>query len=129
MRIAVLGGTGPEGLGLAARLAQIGEAVIIGSRSAERAEEAAKGLRAKLPQASLQGALNAKATMGSEIVVLAFPYEGIEAILADCAGPMAGRVVIDTIVPLKVDGKFFGVEPPPDRPASGFKRECRPPRS
>lgn len=114
MRIAVLGGTGPEGLGLAARLAQIGETVIIGSRSAERAEEAAKGLHAKLPQASLQGALNAKATMDSEIVVLAFPYEGIEAILSDCAAPMAGRVVIDTIVPLKVDGKFFGVEPPPE---------------
>jgi NADPH-dependent F420 reductase len=114
MRIAVLGGTGPEGLGLAARLAQIGEAVVIGSRSAERAEEAANGLRAKLPQASLSGALNAKAATDSEVVVLAFPYEGIEAILADCSGPMAGKVVVDTIVPLKVEGKFFGVEPPPE---------------
>ncbi len=112
MRIAVLGGTGPEGLGLAARLAQIGEAVTIGSRSAERAMEAAKNLRAKLPAGSLSGELNAKAASDAEVVMLAFPYEGIDAILADCAAPMAGKVVIDTIVPLKVEGKFFGVEPP-----------------
>ena len=58
MRIAVLGGTGPEGLGLAARLAQIGESVVIGSRSAERAAEAVVKLREKLPQASIAGAGN-----------------------------------------------------------------------
>ena len=102
MRIAVLGGTGPEGLGLAARLAQIGESVIIGSRSAERAEEAARNLREKLPQGSLAGTPNAKAAADAEVVMLAFPYEGIDVILADCAAPMNGKVVIDTIVPLKV---------------------------
>jgi 8-hydroxy-5-deazaflavin:NADPH oxidoreductase len=114
MRISVLGGTGPEGLGLAARLAQIGESVVIGSRSAERAQDAVKALRAKLPQASLSGAPNAKAAAESEVVVLAFPYEGIDGILADCASAMEGKLVIDTIVPLKVESKFFGVEPPPE---------------
>jgi NADPH-dependent F420 reductase len=118
MRIAVLGGTGPEGLGLAARLAQIGESVIIGSRSAERAEEAVKSLRAKLPQASLSGGPNAEAAAEAEVVVLAFPYEGIDGILADCSAAMEGKLVIDTIVPLKVDGKFFCVEPPSEGSAA-----------
>ncbi|MGH7896333.1 MAG: NADPH-dependent F420 reductase [Candidatus Binatia bacterium] len=112
MRIAVLGGTGPEGLGLAARLAQIGDAVIIGSRSAARAAEAVETLKAKLPEAMLSGGPNAAAAAEAEIVVLAFPYEGIDPIVAECAGAFAGKVVIDTIVPLKVDGKFFTVEPP-----------------
>ena len=112
MRIAVLGGTGPEGLGLAARLAQIGEAVVIGSRSAERAAEAVTKLREKLPHATITGAANAAAAADAEAAVLAFPYEGIDATLADCGAALAGKLVIDTIVPLKVDGKFFGVEPP-----------------
>ena len=124
MRIAVLGGTGPEGLGLAARLAQIGESVIIGSRSAERAEDAVKTLRAKLPQASLSGGPNAQAAAEAEVVVLAFPYEGIDGILADCAAAMEGKLVIDTIVPLKVASKFFGVEPPPEGSA-GEKIQAR----
>jgi len=112
MRIAVLGGTGPEGLGLAARLAQIGESVVIGSRSAERAAEAVAKLREKLPQASLAGAGNLAAATDAEAAVLAFPYEGVDATLAECGAALAGKLVIDTIVPMKVDGKFFGVEPP-----------------
>jgi 8-hydroxy-5-deazaflavin:NADPH oxidoreductase len=112
MRIAVLGGTGPEGLGLAARLAQIGESVVIGSRSAERAGDAVTKLREKLPNAALAGAANAAAAADAEAAVLAFPYEGIDATLAECGPALAGKLVIDTIVPLKVDGKFFGVEPP-----------------
>jgi NADPH-dependent F420 reductase len=118
MKIAVLGGTGPEGLGLAARFAQSGEAVIIGSRSAERAEEAAKGLRAKLPGATVSGAPNAAAAAAADTVVLAFPYEGVDATLAECGAAMVGKTVIDTIVPLKVDGKFFNVEPPAEGSAA-----------
>ncbi len=124
MRIAVLGGTGPEGLGLAARLAQIGESILIGSRSAERADEAARNLRSKLPPASIVGLPNAKAAAEADVVVLAFPYEGIEPILADCAAAMDGKLVVDTIVPLKVDKKFFGVEPPSEGSA-GEKIQAR----
>ena len=101
-----------------------GEAVIIGSRSAERAEEAVKKLSAKLPQAKLAGAANAAAAAEAEAVVLAFPYEGIEAILPDCGPAMAGKVVIDTIVPLEVDGKFFTVDLPPEGSA-GEKIQAR----
>jgi NADPH-dependent F420 reductase len=124
MRIAVLGGTGPEGLGLAARLAQIGESVIIGSRSAERAQDAVKTLRGQLPQAALSGGPNTKAAAEADVVVLAFPYEGIDGILADSAAAMDGKLVIDTIVPLKVESKFFGVEPPPEGSA-GEKIQAR----
>lgn len=126
MRIAVLGGTGPEGLGLAARLAQIGEAVIIGSRSAGRAQEAVAGLLPRLPCATLSGAPNAAAAAGAEVVVLAFPYEGIDPILAECGAAFDGKVVIDTIVPLKVDGKFFGIESPVEGSA-GEKIQARAP--
>ena len=124
MRIAVLGGTGPEGLGLATRLAFIGESVIIGSRSAERAADAVAKLREKLPQASLAGAANAAAAAEADAAMLAFPYEGIDATLADCADALAGKLVIDTIVPLKVEGKFFGVEPPAEGSA-GEKIQAR----
>lgn len=112
MKIAVLGGTGPEGLGLAARFAQIGETVILGSRSAERAEEAAKGLRTKLSSAIVSGASNADASAAAEVVVLAFPAEGIDTILPDCAEALDGKIVIDTIVPMKFEGKFAGVAMP-----------------
>ncbi len=126
MKIAVLGGTGPEGLGLAARLGQIGEAVVIGSRSVERAQEAAVGLRAKLPQAAFSGAPNAAAAAEADVVVLAFPYEGIDPILAECAPAFGAKVVIDTIVPIKVDGKFFGVSPPAEGSA-GEKIQAKAP--
>jgi NADPH-dependent F420 reductase len=126
MKIAVLGGTGPEGLGLAARLVQIGESVMIGSRAAERAEDAAKSLRAKLPQASLSGAANAQATAEADVVVLAFPYEGVDAILADCGNAMSGKVVVDTIVPLKVEGRFFDVGPP-EEGSAGQRIQARVP--
>jgi len=92
--------------------------VIIGSRKAERAEEAAKGLRAKLPRATVSGAPNAEAAAAGDTVVLAFPYEGVDATLDECRAAMAGKTVIDTIVPLKVEGKFFNVEPPPEGSAA-----------
>jgi NADPH-dependent F420 reductase len=126
MRIAVLGGTGPEGLGLAARLAQIGESVVIGSRSAERAAEAVVKLREKLPQATIAGAGNLAAAEEAEAAVLAFPYEGIDATLAECGPALAGKLVIDTIVPLKVDGKYFGVEPPSEGSAGQKIQACIP---
>jgi NADPH-dependent F420 reductase len=112
MTIAVLGGTGPEGLGLAARLAQSGESVIIGSRSADRAEKAAESLRAKLPRAALRGAVNLAAAEAADVAVLAFPYEGVDGTLADCGAALAAKTVVETIVPLKFDGKFFEVGPP-----------------
>lgn len=99
--IAVLGGTGPEGLGLAMRLAQIGEEVVIGSRDAARAEEAAARVRADVPTAVARGLENPAAAAAASTVVLAFPHAGAEPFLAAHAALLAGKVVIDVMVPLR----------------------------
>ena len=101
-KIAILGGTGPEGLGLANRFAQAGEHIVIGSRDAARAQEAASQLRARLgAAANVEGADNAAAAAQSEIVVLTVPFSGQAALLKSLKNVWkAGTTVIDTTVPL-----------------------------
>ena len=75
--IAIVGGTGPEGSGLALRWARAGESVIIGSRDAERAKAAAARIAEKVgPLGSVEGADNATAVKMSDIVVLTVPFAG-----------------------------------------------------
>ena len=109
MRIAILGGTGPEGLGIAGRLAQAGEQIWIGSRSAERAAEAATSLKANLPGAKIEGAANRDASERSEVIVLAFPASGLDAIVGTCKDALVGKIIIDTLVPLEKRDWGFGV--------------------
>jgi NADPH-dependent F420 reductase len=101
-KIAILGGAGPEGLGLANRFAQAGEHIVIGSRDAARAQEAASQLRARLgAAANVEGADNAAAAAQSEIVVLTVPFSGQAALLKSLKNVWkAGTTVIDTTVPL-----------------------------
>jgi NADPH-dependent F420 reductase len=101
-KIAILGGTGPEGLGLANRFAQAGEHIVIGSRDAARAQEAASQLRGRLGAvANVEGADNAAAAAQSEIVVLTVPFSGQAALLNSLKNVWkAGTIVIDTTVPL-----------------------------
>ena len=66
--IAIIGGTGDEGLGLAMRFAAAGQEVVIGSRSAERARTAAETVRAAVPNASVDGAENADAARRADII-------------------------------------------------------------
>jgi NADPH-dependent F420 reductase len=101
-KIAILGGTGPEGLGLANRFAQAGEHIVIGSRDAARAQEAASQLRGRLgAAANVEGADNAAAAAQSEIVVLTVPFSGQAALLKSLKNVWkAGTIVIDTTVPL-----------------------------
>jgi NADPH-dependent F420 reductase len=101
-KIAILGGTGPEGLGLANRFAQAREHIVIGSRDAARAQEAASQLRARLgATANVEGADNAAAVAQSEIVVLTVPFSGQAALLKSLKNVWkAGTTVIDTTVPL-----------------------------
>src|SRR5690606_28816315 len=75
--IAVIGGTGAEGSGLAFRWAAAGYAIILGSRSAEKAAQSAAELAAKLPAdaGSIHGAANADAAAAAEIIVLSVPYD------------------------------------------------------
>ena|SRR6202140_114868 len=101
-KIAILGGTGPEGLGLANRFARAGEHIVIGSRDAARATEAASQLRVRVgAAANIEGADNATAAAQSEIVVLTVPFSGQAALLKSLKNVWtAGTIVIDTTVPL-----------------------------
>ena len=104
--LAFLGGTGDQGRGLARRYALAGHPVVIGSRSAERAQTAATELAADLPaEAQISGAANLDAASAADIVVVAVPWEGHGALLADIAPALAGKIVIDCVNPLGFDGK------------------------
>lgn len=97
MTIAVLGGTGPEGLGLAIRIAQAGEPVIIGSRAAERAALAAERVREAVPAAQVEGLTNELAAERAGAAVLGLPYEALRQALPPLAEALAGKVVLSPV--------------------------------
>jgi 8-hydroxy-5-deazaflavin:NADPH oxidoreductase len=100
--IAVLGGTGPEGFGLALRWARAGETVIIGSRSAERARQAAASITLKAgTDAQVTGEENTAAAAAADLVVLTVPFPGHAMLLKQIKPVLrAGSIVVDTTVPL-----------------------------
>jgi NADPH-dependent F420 reductase len=98
--IAVLGGAGKEGSGLALRWANAGHKVIIGSRSAERAAEAAQEINETLGREAASGAANLAAADAAEIVVLAVPFSAQRALAEEVRGALAGKILIDVTVPL-----------------------------
>jgi len=100
MRIAVLGGTGKEGRGLALRWAKAGHSVVIGSRDAERARSKAKEL-SDLSGKDIAGADNVSAASGAEVVLLSVPYSGHAALLTELRAALQGRIVVDITVPLQ----------------------------
>jgi hypothetical protein len=98
--IAVLGGTGKEGNGLALRWAHKGHPVILGSRSAEKAEEAAAAMNETLGTNHVRGAANAEAAGAADIVVLAVPFAAQQSTAADAREGLGGKILIDVTVPL-----------------------------
>jgi NADPH-dependent F420 reductase len=100
--IAVLGGTGPEGFGLALRWAQAGETVIIGSRDPKRAQDAAEKIRQRIgSSAKVSGSENIAACGAAELLVLTIPFEGHAALLKQLKPAIRpGSIVIDATVPL-----------------------------
>jgi NADPH-dependent F420 reductase len=113
--IAVIGGTGPQGKGLAYRFAKAGHRVVVGSRSAERAEKAAAEIRARVDgvEGTVTGATNADAAAGASVVLLAVPYDGHDDLVAALAGQLAGRVVISCVNPLGFDKQgAYGLDVP-----------------
>jgi NADPH-dependent F420 reductase len=100
--VAVLGGTGPQGRGLARRFAAAGLPVVIGSRSAERASETAQAL-AEGTDGDVTGLDNSAAAEAGDIVVLAVPWDGHADLLRDLAPVLAGKVVVDCVNPLGFD--------------------------
>jgi NADPH-dependent F420 reductase len=101
-RIAVLGGTGPQGRGLARRFAAAGLQVVVGSRSKGRAEAAAADL-AEAGGGVVTGADNAGAAAAGDVVVVAVPWEGHGELLTALAPVLAGKIVVDCVNPLGFD--------------------------
>lgn len=99
MILAILGGTGKEGTGLAMRLASAGHTVILGSRDAERASAKAAELSRAAP-GIVEGGTNRDAAERGEVVIVAVPFEGHRALLEELRDTLASKVVIDTVVPL-----------------------------
>lgn len=100
MRIAVLGGTGDEGLGLALRFAAAGQTVIVGSRSAERAQSAAQQIREAVHGADASGAENTDAARDAEVVFVSVPYSAQRATLEPLRAIASGKLVVTVVVPL-----------------------------
>jgi 8-hydroxy-5-deazaflavin:NADPH oxidoreductase len=103
-KIAVVGGTGPQGRGLAYRLAMAGHTVTIGSRDAGRAAEKAEEIAAKIGgPATISGAENAVAAATSDIVLLAVPWDGHAELVASLAPELRGKTIISCVNPLGFD--------------------------
>lgn len=100
--IAILGGTGPQGRGLARRFATAGLTIVIGSRSAERAAETAQAL-AEATGGNVTGLANADAAAAGDVVLVVVPWEGHGELLESLRAELAGKVVVDCVNPLGFD--------------------------
>lgn len=100
--IAVLGGTGPQGRGLARRFTAAGLPVVIGSRSVERAEKTAAEL-AETSGGTVTGAVNADAASQGDIVIVAVPWDGHKELLLELASLLEGKIVVDCVNPMGFD--------------------------
>ena len=99
-KIAIIGGAGELGFGLALRWARAGEDVIIGSREAAKAQEAAAKVKAAVPDAKIGGADNVQAAGAASIVVVAVPFSAQAGILKSIKPALKNAVVVDATVPL-----------------------------
>jgi 8-hydroxy-5-deazaflavin:NADPH oxidoreductase len=111
--IAVIGGTGDLGSALARRWAAAGYPIVLGSRSKEKAEAAAREMNGS----AVSGEDNRTAAAKADIVVIAVPYANHEAILNEIKPAVQGKIVVDTVVPL-VPPKVSVVQLPPDGSAA-----------
>ena len=111
--IAVIGGTGDLGTGLARRWAKAGYALIIGSRTADKAEASAAELAALATGPKPRGMANAEAAKAGEVIVLTVPFASAAATLDEIKAAAQGKLVIDTTVPL-VPPRVARVQLPPE---------------
>ncbi len=102
-KIGIIGGTGPEGLGLAMRFAKASDKVTIGSRSAERAEEAARKVSETVPDAKVRGLMNAEAVEDAEVVFLTVPWDAHQGTLENLAEAIGDKILVDVVVPMLFD--------------------------
>jgi NADPH-dependent F420 reductase len=112
--ISLIGGTGNEGKGLALRWAKAGYRIIIGSRKAERAEEAAAALKEILPEAAVQGMDNNRAVREGEIAVLTVVQSAHMAALESLKDELQGKILVDATARIS-----FPNPRPPEKPSAG----------
>jgi NADPH-dependent F420 reductase len=124
LTVAILGGTGDQGRGLAYRLARAGQRVLIGSRAAERAVAAAEEISA-LPGVAtpVEGGANADVSARADVVVVAVPWEGHRATVESLRDALAGKVVVDCVNPLGFDKQ--GPYPLPVEEGSAVEQAAR----
>jgi NADPH-dependent F420 reductase len=99
-KIAIIGGSGELGYGLALRFAQAGQNVLIGSRDEKKAQEAAARVKAAVPKSTVAGLDNAAAAAEAGIVILAVPFSAQVAILKSLRAALKNAVLVDATVPL-----------------------------
>jgi 8-hydroxy-5-deazaflavin:NADPH oxidoreductase len=107
--VGILGGTGPQGRGLGVRLAAAGQRVLLGSRDADRCADVAAECSSRAAAAaggaevSVQGGANVDVAGAADLVIVAVPYAGHAELLAELAEPLAGKIVVDCVVPMGWD--------------------------
>jgi 8-hydroxy-5-deazaflavin:NADPH oxidoreductase len=115
--IAVIGGTGDLGSALAKRWAAAGYPIVLGSRSKQKAQASAEKMKSDTGAAALSGEDNRAAAAAAEIVIVVVPYANHESILDEIKPAVAGKIVVDAVVPL-VPPKVSVVKLPPDGSAA-----------
>ena len=113
-RIAFVGGTGPAGIGLAARLARAGHRCAIGSRSSERAHEAAERVRELVPGADIGAGTNAEVVLDADVVVLTVNDDAQRTLVGELVDALAGKVVVSMANPLLIHGSDAHYLEPPE---------------
>ena len=120
--LAIIGGTGALGTGLAMRWAAAGYPVILGSRSVAKAIAAASEIVTGNGAPAVRGDTNVVAAAAADIVILAIPFSNHEATLAELKDAMIGKIVVDAVVPL-VPPKVAQVRLPPEGSAGQIAHE------
>ena len=107
--VGVVGGTGPQGRGLAVRLAAAGQRILLGSRDAEKCSRIAAEVAERTTAAaggaevSVTGGANVDVAGAADLVIVAVPYAGHADIVRELAEPLAGKIVVDCVVPMGWD--------------------------
>ena len=125
-RIAFIGGTGPEGLGLAMRFVKSGNTVFIGSRTEERAAEAVAQVQTALPEGEIYGGFNVEGAEKAEFVFVTVPADAHHDILVELAEAIGDKIVVDCVVPMVIDKDGPRPAPPQAGSAAEEARDLLP---
>ena len=123
MQIGIIGGTGHEGRGIAARFAAAGLSVLIGSRDPGRARETVDRLHGASSTLPVEGVTNDEVAARSDVIFLAVPFDGLDELLAGLRGHIRpGSLVVDLVVPVTFEGGVPDLVSVPEGSATEFVR-------